>query len=118
MAMVTSIEIVPTHLRFTVVAFAYAVTLSLFGGLTPLVATLLLRIIPSYLGLLLLLLFCACISLFAVYKVRETKPKTMEQRIKEDVGEIVRRMLANGDSVEQVAAVTGLSKSEIATMEF
>ena len=111
---VTSIEIVPTHLRFTLVALAYAVTLSLFGGMTPLVATLLLKITHSCLGLALLLLFCACISLFAVYKVRETKPKTMEQSIEEDIRQIIRNMLANGESVEQVAAVTGLSKIEVA----
>ncbi len=37
-SMVTIIEIIPIYLRFSVVAFADAATLSLFGGMTPLVA--------------------------------------------------------------------------------
>jgi len=115
-AMVTSIEIVPTHLRFTVVAFAYAITLSLFGGMTPLVATLLLKTTHSYLGLALLLLICGLISLITVYKVRETKPKTIEKSIEESISQIARNMLANGDSVEKVAAVTGLSEREVTEM--
>ena len=111
-AMVTSIEIIPIHLRFGVVAFAYAVTLSVFGGSTPLIATLLLKTSLSYYGLMLYIVVCGLISLFAVYKVRETRyvPKSVDQTIME----LARDMLSNGDSIEKVAAVIGCrSETEI-----
>ena len=39
--MVYMVEMVPVYLRFRVVAFAYAIAVSLFGGMTPFVASLL-----------------------------------------------------------------------------
>ena len=71
---VSMVEIVPIYLRFSVVAFAYAVALSIFGGMTPLVSTLLIKGTHSYVGLVLCLLMAALISAIAVYKLRETKP--------------------------------------------
>lgn len=59
----------------------------------------------------------ALISLFTVYKVRETKPKTIEQNIQDRIRQIARNMLANGDSVEKVAAITALSRDEVAAMQ-
>lgn len=66
-------EIVPVHVRFIVVAFAYAVAISVFGGMTPFIATLLIKITNSYFSLAIFLSLVSLISLIAVYKVPETK---------------------------------------------
>ena len=115
----TIVEIIPVHLRFTVSAFAYAVALSLFGGVTPLGATLLIKATHSPYSLALGVTLCALISAIAVYKVRETSgaPKYIKKGTDEDITQIAHNMLANGDSVEQVAAVTGLSKIEVAKIK-
>ena len=68
------VEMVPVQWRFTLVSIAYAISISVFGGMTPLVATLLVKTTHSYVGLVLYFLVAALISLLAVYKVRETKP--------------------------------------------
>ncbi len=65
-------EIVPVHLRCSVVDFAYAVAVSIFGGTSPYIALLLLKATSSYYSLALYVSVCALISLFAVYKVPET----------------------------------------------
>lgn len=117
--MVTIVEIVPTQMRFTVVSVAYAVEASLVSGVTPLVATLLIKITQSYVSLIAYLLVAALISLFAVYQVRETRyvPKNIDQYIKESVMKIARKMLVKGDRVEKVAAITGLPEDEVAAMK-
>ena len=71
---VTMVEMVPLQWRFTVVSIAYALAVSLFGGITPFMATLLIKAMNSYYSLALYLVVAALISLFAVYKIRETKP--------------------------------------------
>ena len=71
--LVTMVEIVPAQMRFTVVAFAYSITMSLFGGITPFLATLLIKLTHSYYSLALYMSICALISLITVIKVRETK---------------------------------------------
>ena len=70
---VIMVEIVPVYIRFGVVAIAYALAASIFGGGTPLVATLLLKLKHPYVSLALYIDLCLLISLIAVYKVRETK---------------------------------------------
>ena len=72
-AVVTIVEIISIHMRFSIVAFNYAVAVSLFGGMTPFIAILLVRTTYSSFSLALYLVVCALISLIAVYKVRETK---------------------------------------------
>ena len=72
-SMVTMVEIVPVHWRFTVVSLAYAIAASVFSGMTPLVASLLINITHSYVSLIIFFVVCAVISLFTVYKVRETR---------------------------------------------
>lgn len=72
-AIVVIVEIVPVHLRFTVVSLAYAVEASLFSGATPFVAALLIKTTNSYISIALYLTTAALISSFAVYKVRETR---------------------------------------------
>ena len=72
-AIVVIVEIVPVHLRFTVVSLAYAVEASLFSGVTPFIAALLIKATHSSTSLILYLMAGALISAFAVYKVRETK---------------------------------------------
>ena len=72
-AIVATVEIVPVQLRFSIVAVAYALATSIFGGATPLIATLLLKLTHSYISLALYLMICTLISLIAVYKVKETK---------------------------------------------
>ena len=71
---VTMVEIVPLQWRFTVVSIAQAVAASLFGGMTPFMAMLILKKTGSYMSLVLFVLVCALISLFIVYKIRETRP--------------------------------------------
>jgi len=116
---ITMVEIVPVHMRFSVVAVAHAVTVSLFGGMTPLIATLLIKWQHAYLGLAILVSVAALISLFTVYKIRETRyvPKSIEQSIQESIKQIARNRLANGDSVEKVAAITGLSEDEVTALK-
>lgn len=70
---VTIVEIISMHMRFSIVAFNYAVAVSLFGGMTPFITILLFRTIHSSFSLALYLIVCALISVVAVYKVRETK---------------------------------------------
>lgn len=70
---VTMVEIVPVHMRFSIVAFTYALAAGLFGGATPFIATLLIRATNSYVSLACYLMICMLISLVAVYKVRETQ---------------------------------------------
>ncbi len=72
-ASVAMVEIVPVYMRFSVVAFAYALAASVFGGMLPLVATLLFKATHSAMSLVLVLVICALISAVAVYKLRETK---------------------------------------------
>ena len=115
--LVTMIELIPIQMRFRIVSLTYAITASLFGGITLLAATILFKTTHSSVSLVIFLLVCALISLFAVYKVRETKPKTTEQSLAEDIRQIARNMLANGDSVEKVAAVTALPKDEVAALQ-
>ena len=117
--MVAIVEVVPVQMRFRVVSLAYAVAISLFGGMTPFLATLLLKTWHSYIGLAIFFLVCALISLFAIYKTKETAyvPKSIAQKNKAGIAHIARDMLANGDSVEKVAAVTGLSKDNLQTMK-
>ena len=70
---VTIVEIVPVHLRFSVVTFSNAIAISLFGGITPFIATILIKVTHSYFSIAAYIVVCALISLIAVYKVRETK---------------------------------------------
>lgn len=57
----------------SVVAFAYAIAASLFGGMTLFISTLLIKATNSYCSLALYLSVCGLISAIALYKVRETK---------------------------------------------
>jgi MHS family proline/betaine transporter-like MFS transporter len=74
--LVAMVEMVPIQWRFTVVSIAYAVAVSIFGGMTPFVATLLIKATQAYYSLALYLLVAALISLFAVYKISETRSTT------------------------------------------
>ncbi len=116
---ITIVEIVPVYLRFSAVAFAYAVAASIFGGITPLVATLLLEKTGSAVSLAALVSVCGLISLFAVYKVQETRyaPKSIEQSIEESISQIARNRLVNGDNVQKVAAITGFSENEVESLK-
>lgn len=71
---VTMVEIVPVQIRGTVVSVAYAVAASLFAGMTPFLATLLIKVTHAYISLVIYVTIAALISLLTVYKVRETKP--------------------------------------------
>ena len=83
-AMVTMVEIVPPHSRFTVVSVAYAIAVSIFGGMTPFVATLLIKKMHSHYSLALYLVMAALISLFTIYKVRETNYRSVEGKKSND----------------------------------
>ena len=72
-AVVTMVEIVPVQMRFGIVAFAYAVAASIFGGVTPLIATLLIKLTHSLTSPAYYLVASGLISLIAIYKVRETR---------------------------------------------
>ena len=72
-ALVTMVEMIPIQMRFTVVSLAYAVAASVFSGMTPLVASLLINITHSYYSLILYVLISALISAIAIYKARETR---------------------------------------------
>lgn len=73
----------------------------------------------SHMSLAIFLSVWALISLFAVYKVRETRylPKDIDKKIQESIREIACNILANGDSVEKVAAVTTLPENTVAVMQ-
>ncbi len=98
---------------------AYAVATSIFGGTTPFIAILLIKTTHSTASLEILVLLCACISLFTIYKVQETSyaPKYIKKASAEDIAQIARNMLANGDSVKKVAAITNLPKEKVAKMK-
>ncbi len=118
-SMITMVEIVPVQMRFTVVSVAYAIAASLFSGMTPFVATLLLIKTHTDFSLILFLWIAALISLFAIYKTRETRyvPENIEQNVQDRIRQIARNRLASGDSVEKVAAITALSEDEVAAIQ-
>lgn len=68
-----AVEMVPTHMRFSVVAMGLSLSDSIFAGITPFVSTLLIQKTHSYVSLVMYLVVCALISLFAIYRhwVRE-----------------------------------------------
>ena len=72
---VYAVEIVPVHVRFSVVGIGLALSDSIFAGMTPLVSTVLMQKTHTYLSLVGYIMVCALISLFAIYRhwVRETK---------------------------------------------
>ena len=76
-ATMAMIEIVPVKSRFTAVSFFYALGVSLFGGGTPFIATLLIKWTHNYMGVGIYLVICALISFLAVYKLNETKKATI-----------------------------------------
>ncbi len=77
-ATVAMIESVAIKKRFSIVSFFYALGASIFGGGTPFIATLLVKLTDSYLSLSIYLIFCAILSLWAVYKLREPSIKSSD----------------------------------------
>ena len=73
---VSMVEAVAIKKRFSIVSFFYAVGASIFGGGTPFIATLLIKLTHSYSSLSIYLIVCALLSLCAVYKLRETKAES------------------------------------------
>jgi len=74
-SVITIVEMIPVHMRFSIVAFTYAIAVTLFGSMTPFIALLLVKTKYYSFSLALYLTVCALISSIAVYKVRETRCK-------------------------------------------
>ncbi|MCB1828137.1 MAG: MFS transporter, partial [Coxiellaceae bacterium] len=68
----TSLESVPTRIRFSAMAIAYNIAYAIFGGTAPLVVTYLIHRNKSLISPSFYIIFLACIALLAVLKMRET----------------------------------------------
>lgn len=64
------IDLFPTSIRFTGIAIAYNITFAIFGGLTPLLATLLIKFTENKLAPGFYLIFCALLCLFSLTTIR------------------------------------------------
>ncbi|RAP35696.1 MFS transporter [Legionella quinlivanii] len=64
------VDLFPTSIRFTGIAIAYNITFAIFGGLTPLIATLLIKYTQNKLAPGYYLILCALLCLFSLTTIR------------------------------------------------
>lgn len=75
------VELFPLSIRYTGIAISYNIAYAFFGGLTPLIATYLIKSSGSVLAPSFYLTFCALICVIATFSIRNPALSTSNQKI-------------------------------------